>query len=86
MQQWNIKCVRKIVEAHANTRIPYQCKSPPDMHGRGEAVSFDTPTVVKLVVGACGLRQAAKEQPLCKPQSCDTANITKTMSICMYSF
>jgi hypothetical protein len=81
-----VKRVRKIVEAHANTTIPYRLESLPAVHGRGEVVSFDTPTVVKLVVGACGLRQAAKERRLCKPQSCDTTNITKNMSICMYGF
>jgi hypothetical protein len=81
-----IKRVRKIVEAHANTTIPYRLESLPAVHGPGEVVSFDTPMVGKLVVGACGLRQAAKERRLCKPQSCDTTNITKKESICMYGF
>jgi hypothetical protein len=29
------------------------------MHGRGKIVSFNTPTVVKVAVGACGFRQAS---------------------------
>jgi hypothetical protein len=82
-----VKRVRKIVEAHAKTTIPYRLESLPAKHRRGEVASFDTPTVVvKLVVGACGLRQGAKERRLCKPQSCGTTNITKNMSICMYGF
>jgi hypothetical protein len=43
-----IEQVRKIVEAHANTTIPYRLLSLPAVHGQGEVVSFDTPTVVKL--------------------------------------
>jgi hypothetical protein len=80
----SIKRVRQIVEAHAKTTIPYHLEALPEEHGRGEVISFDTKTVVKLTVGACGLKPHAKERRLCYPQSCDTTNITKNMSICMY--
>jgi hypothetical protein len=80
----SIKRVRKIVEAFGNTRIPYHLDALPAEHGQGEVIWFDTKTVLKLSVGACGLKQAAKERRLCYPQSCDTTNITKNMSFMMY--
>jgi hypothetical protein len=82
----SIKRVRTIIENFANTSLPYEIDALPEDHGRGEVISFHTKTVVKLTVGACGLKEAAKERRICYPQSCDTTNITKNVSICMYGF
>jgi hypothetical protein len=82
----SIKRVRNMTEGFAKTTIPYHLKSLPAEHGQGEVIWFNTNTVVKLTVGACGLKKAVKDQRICKPQSCDTTNITKNMSIVMYSF
>jgi hypothetical protein len=82
----SIKRVRKIIEGFAKTSIPYHLDALPPEHGQGEVISFDTKTVVKLSVGACGLKKDAEERRLCYPQSCDTTNITKNMSIMMYGF
>ncbi len=82
----SIKRVRTIIKNFANTSLPYDIDALPEDHGRGEVISFHTKTVVKLTVGACGLKEAAKERRICYPQSCDTTNITKNVSICMYGF
>jgi hypothetical protein len=64
----SIKRVRKIVEDFAKRRIPYHLDALLPEYGQREVIWFDTKTVVKLSVGACGLKQVVKEQRLCYSQ------------------
>jgi hypothetical protein len=73
----SIQRVAAIVEAYAKPRIPYTIANLPQDLGGGEIISFDDAAVIRMLLGASGLLEAAKRRRITIPTSCDTTVVTK---------